>query len=225
MKIKTDNNVKELLWNIIGICGKILIDCLFLTTRIDKKGSEKVEHIIHSGRYILAVWHSRILLVDYLFKHVDGVAMVSSSKDGEIAARILQRQGNKAVRGSTNKGSVRALSGFIKKLNDRSRPAIIVADGPKGPVYKVKPGIIFLSKKTRYPIVPISYSAKRIKVFSSWDHFILPYPFTKCKVVYGDPVFVPENIKKDEICCYANKLEDELCEITNSVDQYFNHKI
>ncbi|MDI6687333.1 MAG: lysophospholipid acyltransferase family protein [Desulfobacterales bacterium] len=225
MPLKQKNRISEIKWNLVAIFGNLLIDLLFSTMKIEREGLEKVKPIISSGKVIFAVWHSRMLLFAYLCKGLNGAAMVSRSKDGEIAARIIQRQGHEAVRGSTKKGGLRALSMLIKKIKEENKPGLIVPDGPQGPRCKVQPGIIILAKKTGYPIVPISYSAKKIKVFASWDRFILPFPFTKCRAVYGDPIYVPQDADKNEKKKRLMLLENELNRITSDADRYYGHNM
>jgi len=151
--------------------------------------------------------------------------MVSRSDDGEIIARIIEKQGHEAVRGSTGKGGMRALNQIIRKLRERTRPGVIIPDGPQGPRYRVQPGVVLLAKKTGYPIIPVSYSAKKIKVFASWDRFILPYPFTACRMIYGEPLTVPENSDTEKEEAYRLRLENELRRITLKADQYYGHDI
>ncbi len=215
------NSLYELKWNIIGTLGKLVIDLLFSTARIESEGLEKVRSVLASEKFILAFWHSRILLVNYLCKGWKGAALVSQSQDGEIIARILQKQGHETIRGSTTRGGVRALATMIRRLKEKARPAVIIPDGPQGPRFKVQPGIITLAKKTGYPIIPISYSAERVKIFASWDRFMLPWPFTKCRVIYGYPLYVPENSDKDMEEACRIRLEKELCSITDEADRYW----
>ncbi len=193
--------------------------------KIELRKFEKVRPIINSRKFIYAAWHSRLLLLNYLSKGSDGTAMVSGSEDGEFVARILQRQGHEAIRGSTTRGGIKALSGLIKNIKEKQRPGLIIPDGPQGPRFKVKLGIIILARETGYPILPFSYSAKRIKVFASWDHFILPYPFTKCLGIYGNPFYVPKDAGKDDLMRYRNLLEKELGRLTKEADSCFNHGI
>ncbi len=225
MHLKEKNKISEIKWNLVGILGKFFIDLLFCTMKINSKGFEKVEPVISSRKFIFAFWHSRMLFFNYMYKQFDAAILASRSEDGEIAVRVLQKQGHEAIRGSTTRGGSRALVTLIKKLKERKRPAVIIPDGPQGPRFKVQPGIIILAKKTGYPILPVSYSAKKIKIFTSWDRFILPYPFTKCTAVYGDPLYVPQNADKDTENKCLNILEKELCRITFDADHYFGHNI
>lgn len=225
MKNRLKNYIIEIKWKLTGALGKLLVDLICGTTIIETKGLKKNEPILNSGKFIGAFWHSRIIMISYLFKRWNGVILVSSSKDGEIMARILQSQGHETIRGSSSRGGLRALARMIKILKKDARPGGVVPDGPRGPRHKVQPGIITLAQKTGYPIIPITYSAKKIKIFSSWDKFILPYPFTKCKIIYGDPIYIHKNLDKGSYNLFITKLEKELCHITDKADKSFNHLI
>jgi len=225
MKKSSPRGLAELKWKLIGLFGKLLVDLLFQTTRIEIIGFEKVAAIIEGRRFIFAFWHSRILLISYLYQGWNAAVLVSQSQDGEFIARVVQRQGHEPIRGSTTRGGLRALSQMIKSLKEKSRPAGIIPDGPQGPRFKVQPGIIMLAKKTGFPIVPVTYSASRLKVFNSWDRFILPIPFAQCRIVYGDPVRVPANADSATTSDCSRQLELELCRITSEADCFYGHLI
>jgi len=225
MKQSSFHGVEELKWKLIGIFGKLLVDLLFKTTRIETVGFEKVGPIINSRRFIFAFWHSRILLINYLYQGWDAAVLVSQSKDGEFIARVVRRQGHEPIRGSTTRGGLRALSQMIKSLKEKRRPAGMIPDGPQGPRFKVQPGIIMLAKKTGFPIIPVTYSASRVKVFNSWDRFILPIPFARCRVIYGDPVSVPAKADPATTSDCRLRLERELCRITADADHFYGHLI
>jgi hypothetical protein len=225
MKKSSSQGLDELKWKLIGLFGKLLLDLLFQTTRIETIGFEKVASIIDSRRFIFAFWHSRILLISHLYQGWNGVILVSQSQDGEFIARMAQRQGHETIRGSTTRGGLRALSQMIKSLKEKNRPAGIIPDGPQGPRFKVQPGIIMLAKKTGFPIVPVTYSASRVKVFNSWDRFMLPFPFAQCRIVYGDPVRVPANADSAATSDCGQRLEQELCRITSAADSFYGHLI
>jgi lysophospholipid acyltransferase (LPLAT)-like uncharacterized protein len=216
---------QELKWRAVGFLGKTFIDLLFRTTTVETRGFELVNDIVNSNRYIFAFWHSRILLLSYIYKGINAVILVSPSKDGEIIARIVQCQGHFTIRGSSSRGGLRALAKQIKCLNAENRPGVVIPDGPRGPRFKVQPGVIMLSKKTGCPIVPMTYSAKKLKIFASWDRFLLPYPFTRCLVIYGNPVRVPSDADEQEREKKRAVLEKELQKITKTADAYFGHLI
>lgn len=212
----------ELKWRLVGLFGTWLIKAIFSTTRIHFAGD--VPKVLKTAgtpkQCIGAIWHSRILIFAYLYRGWRASILVSRSDDGEIIARILERQGFETIRGSTNKGGRRALGTLIQRLRNGG-PAVIIPDGPQGPRFRVQSGIILLAQKTGVPIYPVSYSARHAKIFSSWDRFMLPLPFTECRVVYGDPVSIPADA--DDLVREACRLrlEGELCRITLNADRYF----
>ena len=220
-----NKELEEIKWKLIGIFGKLFIDLLFSTIQVEIVGMEKVKDLIESRRGIAAIWHSRILLFSYLFKGWNAAILVSRSKDGEIIARLVERQGHEPVRGSTSKRGLRALSKLIKSLKAQTRTAVIIPDGPQGPRFKVQPGVVMLAKKTGYPVVPMTYSARRAKIFASWDRFVLPYPFTRCRLVYGEPIYVPADTGREIEEKYRQLLELELCRITTLADRSFGHTV
>jgi hypothetical protein len=220
-----DPKAAESCWRLLGFLGKAFVDLLFATTPIDGEQTEAVRSILESRRYILSFWHSRLLLFSYLGQGIGGAAMVSRSDDGEIIARILEAQGQITVRGSTSRGGARALARMIRVMKEEHKPGVVIPDGPRGPRFQVQPGVVALARKTGYPILPATYSARHIRVFSSWDRFILPVPFTRCRVVFGEPVRVcPEAGREEEERC-RQLLESILRRITLEADRGFGHHI
>ncbi len=212
-------------WWLVGRGGKGLIDLIGSTIRIRHVDFENAQAVIESRRLILAFWHSRILLISYVYQGRGAAILVSSSNDGEIMAQILQRQGHETIRGSTSRHGVRALARLIKVIRDRVCPGVVVPDGPRGPRFKVQPGIIAVARKTGFPIVPVSYSARKIKIFASWDRFILPYPFTEASIVYGRPISIPHRLSAKGQENYRVLVEEELNRITQRADKYYGHQI
>jgi len=220
------NNLrKDLKWRFVGIAGKCLLDTLFATTQISFHAREKVEPLIKSQRVIYAFWHSRILPVSYTHQNYNAAIMVSQSKDGEIIAQVIYRQGHEPIRGSTTRGGREALHDIADTLIKDKRPGGIIPDGPNGPRCKAQPGIIRLAQLTGYHIIPLTGSASHMAVLNSWDRFVIPRPFSRCLILYGNPIHVPASASKEKLEYYRSLLEYELNRITHKVDNYFGHNI
>ena len=211
-------------WRLIGLAGKLLIDFLFLFSPVERRGYDAVADLVASRRFIFAFWHSRILLLSYLYKNLNASIMVSNSADGEVIAQVLKRHGHKTIRGSTRKGGLRALMHQISDMRSHMRPGVVIPDGPQGPRHKVQTGVILLSQKTGCPIIPLAYSSKRRKVFRSWDRFIVPLPWTKGIITYGHPIIVPRHLDAGMLDSCARQLERELNRITAQADARFGHR-
>jgi lysophospholipid acyltransferase (LPLAT)-like uncharacterized protein len=222
--LKKDTKTVGLKWWLIGWAGELLINFLFLFSRIHTLGYEPVAELIKTRRLIFACWHSRLLLLCYRYKKLGASILVSNSADGEIVAQVIQRQGHSAVRGSTGKGGLRALIQQSKDMRINHRPGVVTPDGPQGPRHRVQQGVILLAQKTKVPILPITYSSKRRKVFNSWDRFVLPFPWSKGVIIYGRPIHVPAHADPEALEQSTKALETELNRITSQADQFFGHE-
>jgi lysophospholipid acyltransferase (LPLAT)-like uncharacterized protein len=70
----------------------------------------------------------------------------------------------------------------------------ITPDGPKGPRYEAKKGIVELARLANKMILPVTYSSSKKRVIQSWDRFLLPYPFSRIVFVWGDPIHVSKGM-------------------------------
>ncbi|MDQ7038879.1 MAG: lysophospholipid acyltransferase family protein [Aquificota bacterium] len=147
---------------------------------------------------IYALWHGHALGLA-LFGMDRGIyTMASRFADGEIATRILKGLGFEVVRGSTEEGRAEkgGRTGILKLMDvlRKGKNVAITVDGPKGPPFKVKKGVIFLAQKTGAPIVPAVVRFRSFLELRSWDRFLIPYPFTEGEVIVGDEIRVsPED--------------------------------
>ena len=158
---------------------------------------------------IYAFWHDSVFLLPFTHRNSDVVIMVSESRDGEIAARLLSRFGFAVVRGSSKRKGNRALISLITRLSQGKSIAIAV-DGPRGPRHKSKDGAIFLAGKLQVPIIPAATWSKRCWTLEkAWDKLVIPVPFTEGVVQYGQPIIV-NGTSKEEIELKRKKLETVL---------------
>lgn len=225
MLFKKHSNTVSFKWKLIGLACKLFIDFLFLFSRVEICGFAAVADIVASRRYIYAIWHSRMLLPAFWHRDINASILVSDSADGEIAAQMLHSYGHQTIRGSTGKQGMRALIQQVLDMRKHVRPGVVTPDGPQGPRHRVHPGVVLLSQKTGFPIIPLAYSARKRKVFNSWDRFVLPLPWSKCAMVYGNPISVPDTIKFDNkaLTVHIQKVENELNRVTAIADAICGH--
>ncbi|MGZ4859969.1 MAG: lysophospholipid acyltransferase family protein, partial [Candidatus Angelobacter sp.] len=96
---------------------------------------------------IWCFWHRSVIPATYRFRNKGLAVMTSRSFDGEYIARIIQKLGFAAVRGSSSRGAVGALIGMRQQL-EQGHGVVFTIDGPRGPRYMAKPGPVLLAKKT-----------------------------------------------------------------------------
>jgi lysophospholipid acyltransferase (LPLAT)-like uncharacterized protein len=121
--------------------------------------------------------------------HTHFYTFISPHRDGEYITRAAKGLGINALRTSRRDRRLRAIGRAIK-LADNGKNLALTPDGPVGPSFEAKQGIIRLSEKTRLPILPASSLPTRGHVFSSWDHFVFPYPLSRIHTQFST-VFRP----------------------------------
>lgn len=159
---------------------------------------------------IYAFWHRDMLPLLYLYRFSKFIILISSSKDGEFISGPAEALGYQTARGSSTRGGSSALKKLIKQV--RKHSVAITPDGPKGPIYEVKDGVIYLALLSKHPIIPVAIDAKKEKIFNSWDKFRFPKLFSRVNVTYGDPIYVKS---KDEIESQRLHLQDVLLHLSN----------
>ena len=145
---------------------------------------------------IIAFWHNQLLTMPlFYFGRPFGLStLISLSKDGELASRILRLWGIGTVRGSSHRGGVAALKELLRLARDPRHHIALTPDGPQGPPFVVKDGPLILAGRSGRPIIPLAVAYQRYTQLKSWDGFIVPFPFTKAYFVSGDPVHITEEL-------------------------------
>ncbi|NUN50518.1 MAG: lysophospholipid acyltransferase family protein [Candidatus Brocadiae bacterium] len=174
---------------------------------------------------IFATWHNRLFYGLYywsrwVYRHGTKFSLlISASKDGEMLARTIAYMGGDVVRGSSSRRGSEALLGLLDRLR-RGYNCAVTPDGPRGPRYRAHAGVVLLAQKSGVPIIPISVGLKRALIFNSWDKFMLPWPMTQARILYGDPVFVPPDADDTIREHFRKKVEDDLNALTRDADDW-----
>jgi hypothetical protein len=171
----------------LAYIAALCIRVLCLTWRVRLVGPEP---IFGDKPLIFCFWHGRQV---GLFAHYRPrqVAVLSSlSRDGTLQARILKILGFEVLRGSSSRGGVVGLKGLIDTLR-RGGDAVFAVDGPRGPVFKVKPGAVLAAEQTNGILIPMTTRASTYWTFKkTWDNYQLPKPFAEVEIVRGAPISV-----------------------------------
>ncbi|MCW5940209.1 MAG: lysophospholipid acyltransferase family protein [Fimbriimonadaceae bacterium] len=162
-----------------------LVRLIGLTLRIETRGFERIAQ--NPGSRIMAGWHGRTLVAALFFRGQGLVTIISQSKDGEMQDRIFRWLGFRTIRGSTGRGGVTALRESIEALRQGAAMAF-TPDGPRGPSGVVQQGIMIMAKKSGAALVPVGVSADRRWLAPTWDRYMVPKPFAKCLMVFGEPI-------------------------------------
>jgi len=135
--------------------------------------------------------------------------MTSRSFDGEYIARIIQKLGFTAVRGSSSRGAVGALFGMRQQL-EQGHPVVFTIDGPRGPLYVAKPGPVLLAKKTGAPIGCFYVAVEKAWILNSWDRMMVPKPFSRAFIYASSPIYVPAAATDEQMTALHQQMQETL---------------
>jgi lysophospholipid acyltransferase (LPLAT)-like uncharacterized protein len=141
---------------------------------------------------IWSFWHNRMFVMPLLrlrAPHRNGAVLTSASWDGDIITAVMRRFGLKSVRGSTSRRGATALLQLAGTL-ENGEDVAVTPDGPRGPRYKLGPGIVFLARQVGAGIVPIHVEYSRAVRLTGWDRFMIPLPFSAVRIVCAEPIFI-----------------------------------
>lgn len=201
---------------ILSFAARFLISAISATLRfefINKEAAEKVKS--SGGKIVYIFWHGRQFLTVYAHRKNKIAILTSLSKDGDLQTAILESFGYKCVRGSSTRGGMEALREMIKTMRE-GYDCAFAADGPKGPIYQAKGGAFYLARLNKAAVIPVACSAQKKKIFEkAWDKYELPMPFSRARIVYGEPIYIK---REDDIEESAKKAGEILSEMTKKAD-------
>ncbi|MGB9619286.1 MAG: lysophospholipid acyltransferase family protein [Armatimonadota bacterium] len=185
----------------------LISTALAASVRFTVEGWDRLEELVADGKGgIVVLWHGVTLLPVYYCRNMGFYSIVSLSRDGELQNRILRSRGFRTIRGSSTRHGMRALLESIRRLKKGGIMAI-TPDGPRGPARKVQPGTIHLAQRSGSPVLPVGVACRPCKRLSSWDSHMIPWPFARAVIVFGEPFCVGEDEEENRA---ARRIEDAI---------------
>lgn len=164
------------------------------TLRLRIEDSHHVVEFVRNQPVIFAIWHNRLLMLprvfDPSFPTRQSYGLISASRDGDMIANWIERAGYGTIRGSSSRKGVAALRQLMDTLAANGN-VLFTPDGPRGPVYQVSQGVVFLAQKSGAPVVPIHMEYSSCWRLKSWDRFVVPRPFATLRAIFGAPIRIP----------------------------------
>jgi hypothetical protein len=200
---------------LISWAGYLLIRVIRATLRYTVSIEEGGPPDFYPHPSVFVFWHNAVIPACWWYRGRQIAVMTSSSFDGEYIARIIEKFGFRAVRGSSTRGAVRALLGMHTEIETGHSVAFTI-DGPKGPVYVAKPGPVLLVRNVQCPIQPFHVAVERAWILNSWDRFRIPKPFSRAHLRVARPIPVPP----DTDAASAQRLHAEMQAALERVRDY-----
>ena len=198
-----------------ALTGKLSAGAICLLGRslsIRRIGTEYLEQAREGGRKVLyAFWHEGLIVATYAFRRQGIQVLVSQHRDGELIARAIESMGYGTIRGSSTRGGTRALF-RMAAAGAAGDDLGVTVDGPRGPRLQVKPGTLIIAGRSGLPIVPFAVASNKACLLSSWDRFMVPRPFSKAAIAFGEPLTVPGDAPVERLEPYRAELQRRLLE-------------
>ncbi len=199
-----------LIQKILAFIGYLYILFVGSTSVIKIKNDDISKKMwIEKKPFILAFWHSQLMMIGYVWKSNAVLNMLASShSDGRFGAYIAGHFNLKNV-SIVAKNKSPSLRQIFKILNNGNYIGI-TPDGPRGPRQKVSEGIIKIAINSQVPIIPLGFASNKNFKLKSWDEFLITYPFSRCNFVWGEPIIIPSTTKDKELEKYKLFLEEKI---------------
>lgn len=210
----------ETMRRILGWLVSLYIRLVYHTGACQVVGGDIPKKYWDEGKpFILGFWHGRLLMMPYCWNYGKSISMlISQHRDGQFGARAVGHFGIKTVSGSSSQGGVQAIRALVKILKNNEYMGI-APDGPRGPRMQASGGIISVARLSGVPIIPVAFGSSRGRVLSSWDRFLVAWPFGRRVFVWGEPVYVDRSASPEDEEAARRQVEDALNTVTNEADR------
>jgi lysophospholipid acyltransferase (LPLAT)-like uncharacterized protein len=209
----------KLTYRLLAWIGPALVRLLGFTVRIERFNASLTDEWRQQNKpFILNVWHGRMFLPVFYHRNQGLVAMVSRHADGEVVARIVHKMGYGTVRGSSGKGGREAFLQLLAHLK-KGGCAAMIPDGPLGPPCRLKVGTVMLAREAGCPLIPITYAAHSYWKLNTWDQTVLPKPFSRAVICYGDPVYLPAEATLDDLEVWRELFETAMNDLVKTAEE------
>lgn len=179
--------------------------------------------------HILAIWHTFVDAAVFCLHHRNLCIYSDHPRTKEyeeslthfmreVGLKTLRALGFDVLDASLGKQSA-GIMNFIKKIQN-GVPSLVAPDGPSGPIYEAKPGVIYMAAKANSYIVPVGVGFSRRIIGNNWDDLSFPLPFSRVALVIGEPILPSSDTSEESLAKQALILEnkiDELCFRANDI--------
>ena len=207
----------DLALRVLGAAAAFALRWLGATWRIESAGSAPAH-----GPFVLVGWHQGLFIGGHALRDGGLWFPVSLSRDGDLAEYALRRLGfARSPRGSNSRGGSALLREMIRRIRAGESGGVL-PDGPHGPAFEAKPGVLALAAATGVPLVPLGVAAAPVARLTSWDRAIVPLPLARVRLVYGSPFEVPRDASAAQLETCRQQLTRSLHGIDREAGEFLH---
>jgi lysophospholipid acyltransferase (LPLAT)-like uncharacterized protein len=228
VSVHYDTRLPQLPWSrriqipIIAALVYSVIRLLGPTLRFEVLGWHHAQDVHASGRRcVWAFWHRVIIPISWWARDMGIVVMNTTAFDGQWTRKVIEWLGFGTAQGSSSRGGLRGLAVMAKRIEEGKDCAFTI-DGPRGPRYVAKPGPVMLARRTGCPITVFHIGVEHGRTFEkTWDHFLLPFPFSRAVVIFAPPIEVLPNADANAMEAKHNEMQKELERVRDIAEAWF----
>jgi lysophospholipid acyltransferase (LPLAT)-like uncharacterized protein len=229
VNVHYDTRLPELPWlrrvqiPIIAAAVYSVIRTLGPTLRYEVLGWQHAERVYAARKQcIWSFWHRVIIPVAWWGRHRGVVVMNTTAFDGQWTRKVIEWLGFGTAQGSSSRGGLRGLAVMARRLEEGFDCAFTI-DGPRGPRYVAKPGPVMLARKTGCPVLVFHVGVERGKTFErTWDHFLMPKPFSRALMLFAPPIYVPADANAQGMEAKHAEMQSELERVRDIAEGWFS---
>ena len=229
VNVHYDTRLPDLPWSrriqipVIAAAVFSVICLLGPTIRFEVHGWHHAVKLHESRRRVVwAFWHRVIIPISWWARNMGIVVMNTTAFDGQWTRKVIEWLGFGTAQGSSSRGGLRGLAVMARRILEGKDCAFTI-DGPRGPRYIAKPGPVMLARKSGAPIMVFHIGVEHGKTFEkTWDHFLLPRPFTRAVLLFSRPIEVPETADAELMEKKHAEMQKELERVRDITENWFS---
>ncbi len=170
-------------WRRIGLWSLGVIYRLWASTvRMDMSEASSRAINYRDEPVVIILWHNSLFMAPICNRRHrrprQVYGLISASRDGGGLAYFFSQVGIGAIRGSSSRFGREGFKNLIRCHGD-GNDITITPDGPRGPVYVMKPGAVLAVRRAQSKVLFGGFVFKHAWRLKSWDRFYLPLPFSR----------------------------------------------
>ena len=191
---------------ILGTAAYRFFSFAYLTSRKYWINRDVEESLFAEGRpIILAHYHFWDIFYFFTFQNRRHAIMCGDRWGGDLGAFLMAKVGIETIRRTTREmettdpgfiSGTRAKEELMRIMAEEHYNAAVSVDGPRGPIFSVKQGVIDLAAATGAPIVTMSVACCPRITVPTWDRMPIPIPFSRIVTIFGGPFYVERDADK-----------------------------
>lgn len=168
-------------------------------------------------------WHEFLAALCPRWGHSNLTLLISQHRDGEWINQVAVALGYQTVRGSSTRGGTTAVRQMVAAAQHSS--IVVTPDGPQGPRRQMSAGAAYLGAKLQIPIIPVGVGVNHCWRLKTWDQTPFPKPFSQVRVVFGSPLRLSTEVRRESLSASMVQLQTALDDVNDQAQAWAEGRV